>query len=344
MQSLLIEVDGRASCGSTRPGCCGSADPSRPTWCSRPARSRGSTPSCGPSRTAGCWSTRAASTAPTSTVAGSPSTGSPARSPSSAGPSATSTLVITPEVQAAPDLVAPSAPPAAAPPPYVPPAAAVAAPAAPPIPPPSTPPAGRASARPALARRRLRRDPHPRCPALPGPAGRPARTGPDLLVVAEGREFRFRHPAHVTARSAARVRRRRHRSGLLADARPGHAPCRAAGSYRNTSQRGHLRQGPPDRADRVRRAARSCGSATPSPGPRWSWCRSSRRPRRSDGSRASAATDAARARRCGGRGPGADRRQRSRSGRRAQRRRRRWRQRHGGRRRPRADSLDDAHR
>jgi len=33
----------------------------------------------------------------------------------------------------------------------------------------------------------------------PGPPGLgPARTGPDLLVVAEGREFRFRHPAHLT--------------------------------------------------------------------------------------------------------------------------------------------------
>jgi len=33
----------------------------------------------------------------------------------------------------------------------------------------------------------------------PGPPGAgPARTGPDLLVVAEGREFRFRHPAHLT--------------------------------------------------------------------------------------------------------------------------------------------------
>ena len=32
-----------------------------------------------------------------------------------------------------------------------------------------------------------------------GPLGMgPARTGPDLLVVAEGREFRFRHPAHLT--------------------------------------------------------------------------------------------------------------------------------------------------
>jgi putative serine protease PepD len=32
-----------------------------------------------------------------------------------------------------------------------------------------------------------------------GPPGLgPARTGPDLLVVAEGREFRFRHPAHLT--------------------------------------------------------------------------------------------------------------------------------------------------
>jgi putative serine protease PepD len=33
----------------------------------------------------------------------------------------------------------------------------------------------------------------------PGPPGSgPARTGPDLLVVAEGREFRFRHPAYLT--------------------------------------------------------------------------------------------------------------------------------------------------
>ncbi len=33
----------------------------------------------------------------------------------------------------------------------------------------------------------------------PGPPGLgPARTGPDLLIVAEGREFRFRHPANLT--------------------------------------------------------------------------------------------------------------------------------------------------
>ncbi|HET9421737.1 MAG TPA: FHA domain-containing protein [Nocardioides sp.] len=33
----------------------------------------------------------------------------------------------------------------------------------------------------------------------PGPPGMgPPRSGPDLLVVAEGREFRFRHPAHLT--------------------------------------------------------------------------------------------------------------------------------------------------
>lgn len=41
---------------------------------------------------------------------------------------------------------------------------------------------------------------HPGQPGQPGPAGWPPlqRTGPDLLLVAEGREHRFRHPAQIT--------------------------------------------------------------------------------------------------------------------------------------------------
>ena len=109
------------------------------------------------------------------------------------GPESTSTLVITPEQQASPDIVGPSAPPAAAPPPYVPetPLAPQTTPLAPPpdmsgrgpIPEPAT--AGAYEHTRVVA---------PGVP--PGPQGY-TRSGPDLLIVADGREFRYRHPADL---------------------------------------------------------------------------------------------------------------------------------------------------
>jgi putative serine protease PepD len=70
---------------------------------------------------------------------------------------------------------------------------------------------------------------------LMGPG--PARTGPDLLVVAEGREFRFRHPAHLT------VGRRPESDVIVTDPvcsrMHGQVSATPGGwTYRNTSQEG----------------------------------------------------------------------------------------------------------
>ncbi len=72
----------------------------------------------------------------------------------------------------------------------------------------------------------------------PGPAGvGPHRSGPDLLVVAEGREFRFRHPAHLT------IGRRPESDVVINDPvcsrMHGQVSATPGGwTYRNTSQEG----------------------------------------------------------------------------------------------------------
>ena len=71
----------------------------------------------------------------------------------------------------------------------------------------------------------------------PGLAGPQERTGPDLLVVAEGREFRFRHPAHLT------IGRRPESDVVIADPvssrMHGQVSATPGGwTYRNTSQEG----------------------------------------------------------------------------------------------------------
>ena len=90
-----------------------------------------------------------------------------------------------------------------APPGAVPPAAA--APPTPPVGPPSGPgarPAGAPGLPPAVAGNDATQILAAQPVAPPGPAGPtgppPQRTGPDLLLVAEGREHRFRHPAQIT--------------------------------------------------------------------------------------------------------------------------------------------------
>lgn len=94
------------------------------------------------------------------------------------------------------------APPGAVPP-AVPPAAgpatpALGVPAAPPVP--GARPAGAPGLPPAIAgndaTQILAAAPRPGAPGQPGPV--PQRTGPDLLLVVEGREHRFRHPAQIT--------------------------------------------------------------------------------------------------------------------------------------------------
>lgn len=109
--------------------------------------------------------------------------------------------------------VAPSAPPTppgadrfappGAVPPAVPPAAgpatpALGVPAAPPVT--GARPAGAPGLPPAIAgndaTQILAAAPRPAVPGQPGPV--PQRTGPDLLLVVDGREHRFRHPAQIT--------------------------------------------------------------------------------------------------------------------------------------------------
>jgi putative serine protease PepD len=75
--------------------------------------------------------------------------------------------------------------------------------------------------------------------AAPPPGAPPgqARTGPDLLVVAEGREFRFRHPAHLT------IGRRPESDVVIADPvcsrMHGQVSATPGGwTYRNSSQEG----------------------------------------------------------------------------------------------------------
>jgi len=74
-------------------------------------------------------------------------------------------------------------------------------------------------------------------PPVGPPGADPARTGPDLLVVAEGREFRFRHPAHFT------VGRRPESDVVINDPvcsrMHGQVSATPGGwTYRNTSQEG----------------------------------------------------------------------------------------------------------
>ncbi len=77
----------------------------------------------------------------------------------------------------------------------------------------------------------------------PGPPGAgPDRTGPDLLVVAEGREFRFRHPAHLT------IGRRPESDVVINDPvcsrMHGQVSATVGGwTYRNTSQEGTFLDG-----------------------------------------------------------------------------------------------------
>jgi putative serine protease PepD len=112
------------------------------------------------------------------------------------GPESTSTLVITPEQQASPDIVGPSAPPAAVPPvppPYVP-----ATPQAPQTTPLSPPP-GMSGHGPTPEYAASGADERTRVVAPgvpPGHQGYPM-SGPDLLIVADGREYRYRHPADI---------------------------------------------------------------------------------------------------------------------------------------------------
>lgn len=92
------------------------------------------------------------------------------------------------------------APPGAVPP-AVPPAAGPATPAlGVPGVPPGARPAGAPGLPPAIAgndaTQILAAAPRPAAPGHPGPV--PQRTGPDLLLVVEGREHRFRHPAQIT--------------------------------------------------------------------------------------------------------------------------------------------------
>ncbi|HVK29529.1 MAG TPA: trypsin-like peptidase domain-containing protein, partial [Nocardioides sp.] len=94
---------------------------------------------------------------------------------------------------APPGAVPPAVPPAAGPP-----TPALGVPAAPPVP--GARPAGAPGLPPAIAGNAatqiLAAAPRPGAPGQPGPV--PQRTGPDLLLVVEGREHRFRHPAQVT--------------------------------------------------------------------------------------------------------------------------------------------------
>ncbi len=94
---------------------------------------------------------------------------------------------------APPGAVPPAAPPAAGPA-----TPALGVPAAPPAP--GARPAGAPGLPPAIAgndaTQILAAAPRPGAPGQPGPV--PQRTGPDLLLVVEGREHRFRHPAQIT--------------------------------------------------------------------------------------------------------------------------------------------------
>ncbi len=104
-------------------------------------------------------------------------------------PAAGSTLRITPDPVASAPAPAPVSAPMPVPVPAPPSAPVPSAPAAPVSdrPPGQTPPGGGYDETFILAA------------PPPGPPGLgPARTGPDLLIVAEGREFRFRHPATLT--------------------------------------------------------------------------------------------------------------------------------------------------
>ncbi len=99
---------------------------------------------------------------------------------------------------APPGGVPPAAPPAVVPPAAGPATPALGVPAAPPAP--GARPAGAPGLPPAIAgndaTQILAAAPRPAAPGQAGPV--PQRTGPDLLLVVEGREHRFRHPAQIT--------------------------------------------------------------------------------------------------------------------------------------------------
>ncbi|GAA3835138.1 trypsin-like peptidase domain-containing protein [Nocardioides panacisoli] len=114
------------------------------------------------------------------------------------------TLTVIPEEMAELEPAhAPAAPPSAAPPTGPPPGAPPASmpladdPTRPPPPPGQRPPGPRAQLPPPEWDQTQVFAPQPAAPVAPG-APPPARSGPDLLVVADGREHRFRHPALIT--------------------------------------------------------------------------------------------------------------------------------------------------
>ena len=151
-------------------------------------------------------------------------------------PAAGSTLRITP------DPVASAPAPAPAP---------VSAPMPVPVPVPATPPAPAPSAPQPPSDRPAGQTPPGggyeetfilAAPPLGPPGLGPARTGPDLLVVAEGREFRFRHPANLT------VGRRPESDVVITDPvcsrMHGQIAARPGGwTYTNTSQEGTFLNG-----------------------------------------------------------------------------------------------------
>lgn len=133
--------------------------------------------------------------APTS-VPAAPPAAPPAPQPTSVAPPGATPPGATPpgaDRFAPPGAVPPAVPPAAGPA-----TPALGVPAAPPLP--GARPAGAPGLPPAIAgndaTQILAAAPRPAAPGQPGPV--PQRTGPDLLLVVEGREHRFRHPAQIT--------------------------------------------------------------------------------------------------------------------------------------------------
>jgi putative serine protease PepD len=142
-------------------------------------------------------------------------------------PAAGSSLTITPDVATPAPAPAPVPEPVSAPAP-----APMSAPAAP------TPPAERPQGQtPAPAMGGYDDTFVLAAPPMGPPGVDHARTGPDLLVVAEGREFRFRHPAHFT------IGRRPESDVVITDPvcsrMHGQVSATPGGwTYRNTSQEG----------------------------------------------------------------------------------------------------------
>ena len=168
----------------------------------------------------------------------------------------------------------------------------------------------------------VRRDVHPRRPHHPGPPG--ANHGPHRAGPARGRRGRgvpVPAPGPPDDRPAPRVRRDHQRPSSARGCTARSAPPRAAGPTATPPRRAPTSRAP-DRAVPRSRRAPGCVWATRWPGPSSLWCRSSRRRRRSAGSLVGGATAAA-----GGgldrRSPGGDRRRDHHPGPRGHRRRRR---------------------